>query len=419
MNILIFNAYYTPETAASLNLEEDIAEGFAKEGNKVTMYVPVPSRGVSNKIREEYKKRRIEYQHSKRLKIVRYNLIKEGHNPVLRALRYLIQNIKQYRYGIKAKGVDVIFSGSTPPTQGAMCALVKKKLIKKHKKYVPYVYNLQDVFPDSLVNAGFTKEGSILWKIGRIVENYTYRHADSIIVISEGFKRNIIKKGVPEEKISVVSNWIDCDNIFPIKREENLLFDEFGIDRSKYIVTYAGNFGGSQGAMIVLKAAEFIKENDIQFVIFGGGTEFQNAVNYVREKKVDNVFIHELLPPERIAEVYSMGDVSLITGQPGVGKAGMPSKTWSIMACNTPIIASFDLDSDLDRVLRNSGMGYCVNPGDVDALANAILESYNSLKTEKNGRDYVKKHASKNECVNRYVDVLEDIVKGFKNEISK
>ena len=410
MNILIFNAYYTPETAASLNLEEDIAEGFSQEGNHVVMYVPTPSRGVTEQVRKEYKNRKIEYHYDNRLKIERYNLIREGKNPVLRALRYLIQNYKQYRCGIKTKDIDVIFSGSTPPTQGAMCALVKKNLCKKNKRYVPYVFNLQDIFPDSLVNAGMTKEGSLIWKIGRKIEDFTYKNADAIIVISEGFKQNIVHKGVPENKITVVSNWIDINSVYPVKRETNSLFDEFEIDREKFIVTYAGNFGGSQGAMIILKAAELIKHvQDIQFVIFGGGIEFEDAKRYVKNNSLNNVFIHELLPPDRIAEVYSMGNLSLITGLPGVGKAGMPSKTWSIMACNVPIIASFDIDSDLDKVLRKSGAGYCVPPSDPNALADAIIKFKQVNSNNNLGRDYVIEHASKDMCVKRYVKVLEDV----------
>ncbi len=415
MNILVFNAYYTPETAASLNLEEDIAEGFAKQGNQVTMYVPTPSRGVSDDVRAAYKKRKIEFQHDKRLKIVRYGLMKEGRNPVLRAMRYVLQNIKQYRCGIRTENVDVIFSGSTPPTQGAMCALVKKKLQRKNRRYIPFVFNLQDIFPDSLVNAGMTREGSILWKIGRKIENFTYRNADSIIVISEGFKQNIMKKGVPEEKITVVSNWIDVCQVHPIERCNNKLFDEFNIDRNKFIVTYAGNFGGSQGAMIVLKAAELlVNEEDIKFVIFGGGSEFKEAINYVYEKNLNNVFIHGLLPPSRISEVYSMGDVSLITAQPGVGNAGMPSKTWSIMACNTPIIASFDLGSDLEQVLQKSRNGYCVPPGDANALSKAIVASKEASLQNIGGREYVIENASKEICVKKYVKTLEQAVEALQ-----
>lgn len=412
MNIMIFNAYYTPESAASMNLEEDIAEGYAKEGNTVTMYVPMPSRGVSKGVREDYKKKKIELQHEGRLKIIRYNLMKEGKNPVLRAMRYFLQNVKQYKCGVNTKNIDAIFSGSTPPTQGAMCALVKKKLCNKYKRYVPYVFNLQDIFPDSLVNAGMTHEGSILWKIGRKLEDFTYRNSDAIIVISESFKRNIMNKGVPEEKITVVSNWIDISQVRPVSKEQNKLFEEFGINRFKYTVVYAGNFGGSQGADVVIRAADYLRdEKDIQIVVFGGGTEYDQAKTLARDLNLENIQLFDLLPPSRISEVYSLGDVSLVTCLPGVGEAGMPSKTWSIMACNTPIIASFDTDSELSEILNDNNSGICVEPGNAQKLAEAILNEFHSLQIGHDGRNFVEAYASKQQCVEKYVSCLEKTVR--------
>lgn len=416
MNILVYNAYYTPERAASLYLEEDIAEGYAHEGNQVTMYVPTPSRGVTKEVRAEYKKRKVEYQHNKRLKIIRYSLMKEGRNPFFRAMRYILQNVKQYRCGINTGNADVIFSGSTPPTQGVMCALVKKALQRKYKRYVPYVYNLQDIFPDSLVNAGMAREGSLLWKIGRKIENYTYNNADAIIVISDGFKKNIMGKGVPEQKIAVVSNWIDIEKVKPVSKDENILYKEFGIDPAKFIVVYAGNFGGSQGADIVIQAANILRdEKNIQIVVFGTGTEYESAKKIAADYCLDNILFFDILPPTRVSEVYSLGDVALITGRPGVGKAGLPSKTWSIMACNTPIIASFDTESDLAEVLKKSGAGICVEPGNATALAGAIKDAYEKWKNEGKSsldtRAYAIQNASKEICVKKYIDTLLSVAK--------
>ena len=91
------------------------------------------------------------------------------------------------------------------------------------------MYNLQDIFPDSLAGTGLAKKGGLLWKIGRVIENFTYRNADKIIVISEDFKRNIMAKGVPEEKIVVVYNWVDEEAVKHVPREENKLFDAYGL----------------------------------------------------------------------------------------------------------------------------------------------------------------------------------------------
>ena len=412
MKILRLRAYYFPEATAGIHLDEDLIEGMAGSDITCVNYTPIPTRGVSKNVTEKYKRKKIEIFFDRKNIVKRFAMFREGKNPLQRAFRYFCCNIVEYYLGSREKEIDLVYSSSTPPTQGMLSALVAKKLSKKYKKKVPFVYNLQDIFPDSLVNTGMTHKGSFLWKIGRKIENYTYENADKIIVISKGFKRNIMAKGVPEEKIEVISNWIDLDSVHPVSCKDNKLISEFGIDPDKFLVIYAGNFGAAQGADVALKVAEKLKNNkDIKFVIFGGGAYFEEAKKAA--EKLDNVFIHELMPADRISEVYSLGDVALITCKPGTGNAGMPSKTWSIMACNTPIIASFDTDSDLADVIRDSGAGVCVEPGDVEALTKEIRELYSNWKSEikesLNLREYVRLNASKDACVARYIETIRAI----------
>lgn len=410
MKILSLSAYFYPEQISSSHLLSDLHMAYQEASIETEMYVPMPSRGIDNETRKKYAKIKYEEMYGGTLKIHRFAMFKEGGNPILRALRYAFVNIAQYYKGARAEDIDVIYSASTPPTQGVLCGLVKKKLSKRYKKNVPYVFNLQDVFPDSLVTTGLTKKGSIIWKIGRKIENYTYKSADKIIVISESMKRNIMEKGVPEEKIVVVSNWIDTEATKPVAKEENRLFEEFNIPKDKFIVLYAGNFGKAQGADVVIEAAEKLKDNDnIQFVVFGGGAEFLKA----KEKAagLDNVIIHPLLPQERVPEVYSLGDVALITCKKGVGTSGMPSKTWSIMACETPIIAAFDTDSELAEVLEKANAGVTVEPENAEKLANAILEMANGNAAGfTGGREYAVENASKEKCTAKYVQSIKQLL---------
>lgn len=409
MKLLRLRAYYEPELASGMNLIIDMDEALVQDGFSCIDITPMPTRGISEETRNAYKHKKIEERYNGKILVRRFSMIREGRNPFQRAFRYLLCNIVEYVIGCQEKNIDIVYCASTPPTQGLLGAFVAKKMIKKYGRKVPFIYELQDIFPDSLVNAGMTSEGSIMWKIGRKIEDFTYNHADKIIVISQGFKQNIMEKGVPEEKIEVISNWIDLNSVHLVERKDNSLITEFELDPNKFIVVYAGNFGAAQGADIVLKAAKELEEyKDIQFVIFGGGAYFEEAQKAV--EKLDNVFIHELMPSDRISEVYSLGDVALITCKPGTGNAGMPSKTWSIMACNTPIIASFDTDSDLADVIRDSGAGCCVEPGDVDVLADAIEANYLEWKQGKqkhlNLRGYVQTYASKEICVNRYIETI-------------
>lgn len=377
MNILFLDAYYEPEKIAYTHLERDLIEGLISDGHKIKILCPIPTRGIDKETREKYKNKKLEEKYNGSVTVNRFKAPQEGKNPIGRAFRYFWCNFRTYQIALKNKNIDVVFSNSTPPTQGAISGIIAHKLSKKYRKKVPFVYNLQDIFPDSLVNSNLTHDGSVLWKIGRKLENFTYRHADKIILISQGFKRNVLAKGVSENKVEVISNWIDLESVHPVERKDNKLIEEFGLDPEKFFVVYAGNFGATQGADIVLKTAKQMSEYDeIQFVIFGGGSYFEDAQR--EAEGLENVFIHELMPQDRISEVYSLGDVALVTCKAGTGKAGMPSKIWSIMACNTTVIASFDTDSDLAEVICDSGAGNCVEP-----------ENANELKEAKIGRAHV------------------------------
>ena len=414
IEILKLSPYYYPERISSSHLTEDLDEAFMLANFHTTVISPSPCRGIDQKTRNQYKRIKHETLKNGSIDLYRFSLFREGKRTIVRAARYVLCNLIQYFKGIKIKGIDIVFAGSTPPTQGVLCGRVAKKLSKKYGYKVPFIYNLQDVFPDSLVNSGMTKRGSIIWKIGRIIENRTYKYADKIIVISEGLKQNIMSKGVSEDKIIVISNWIDLDIIKPVTKEENKLFDELNLDSSKFIVVYAGNIGDVQGVDVIIDAAKQLKKYvDIQFVIIGGGIKYRSIEKRIKSESVTNIFITELLTKERIPEVYSLGDVALITCKSGTGNAGMPSKTWSIMACNTSIIASFDTNSDLSDVLKQSGAGICVEPEDPKALSKAIITKYNDWKGNKNVqvdlRKYVFEYASKDTCVSKYIDTIKSM----------
>ncbi len=411
IKILRLRSYSYPENVAASHLTIDLEEALVQNGFITLNYTPTPSRGLSEKDRKKYKS--IKYEELKEGKVIihRFSMFPETGNPIQRAIRYLACTIREYQLGINEKDIDIVYSSSTPPTQGLLSAKVAQRLSKRYGRKVPFVFNLQDIFPDSLVNVGMTKKGSVIWKIGRKIEDYTYSNAEKIIVISEGFKRNIMAKGVPEDKIVVVSNWVDLNAVMPVDRQSNTLFEELGIDRSKFIVVYAGNMGEAQGADVIIQAAkELITEASIQFVIFGGGARYKEIKERVEDEHISNIYITGLQPQERVSEVYSMGNVALITCKPGTGNAGMPSKTWSIMACNTPIVASFDKESDLADVMHESGAGCCVEPGDAHALAAALAKAFGDWKQgrEKKAdiRGYAIRTASKEVCVQKYIDTL-------------
>ena len=416
MNILLYNAYYVPEIAAGIYLSENIASAFANAGNNVKMYVPTPTRGISLEVREEYvRHKKIEDLYEGRLHIERYNLVREKKNPIVRAARYFLQNIKQYRLGMNTDNVDLIFCGSTPPTQGWIISILKRRLSKKLNRNIPFVYNLHDVFPDSLVGTGLAKKGGLLWKIGRKVENFTYKNADKIIVISEDIKQNIMAKGVPEEKIEVVYNWVDENSVHPVEAKDNTLYDEFGINRDKFTIVYACNLGNAQNIFLIVDAAERLKDNqEIQFVIFGSNGLEQELRNRIEEKQLKNIQLLPLQPYERVSEVYSLGDACIVACKAGLGGAAMPSKTWSIMSCGRPVLANFD-EGELKMIVEKNNCGKFTKADDLDGFVNAIVELSKDRegckKMGENGRQFVLDNLTKEVGTQKYVDVIKSVIK--------
>lgn len=406
MKILFLYSYYKPEKTSGAHLAEDLRRGLAREGHTMQVYTPAPTRGITAEVRREYKKKKNETELGGALKVHRFALFREGGNSLLRAFRYAICELQLLWFGLTCKKPDLLPLGSTPPINGIIGTLLKK--IRK----IPFTYTVQDMFPESLVSAGMTKKGSLLWKIGSWVSDLTYRNAAHIIVISDSMKESLVKKGVPEDKISVIYNWIDETAIRPVNRDENPLFEGFSLPVDKFYITYAGNLGNSQNVSLLIDCAERLSNvPDIRFVIFGDGSEKDKMLRRAEELKLDNISIFPMQPYERVSQVYSLGDASFVCCKKGVGEGAFPSKAATIMATGRAVIASFDQDSDLCRIITQGDAGICVDAEDIDGAVNAILRLYNDRKLCKrfgeNGRRLAAEKFSKSAGIAAYTDVYE------------
>lgn len=431
MRVLCLPAYFFPESAASSYLNENRNKAFSDAGFKTFIYTPTPCRGVDAETRKKYKKIKKEELYEGNTLVHRFSMFAEGKNPVLRALRYSLCTIKYFNRAVFAKDArscNVMFIASTPPIQGAMAALVKKC----RRDHIPFVYNLQDIFPDSLVGTGLAKKDGLLWKIGRRIENFTYRNADKIIVISQDFKRNIMAKGVPEEKIEVIYNWVDQNAVVDVPREKNKLFDMYDLDRSKFYITYNGNIGLTQNMEMLCEVARELEQegyHDIHFVLTGNGAYWDTLVAKLKEQKqevktkapdgteaitFDNITLLPFQPYEDISHVFSLGDASLVISKPGVGENSVPSKTWSIMSASRPVLANFD-ENELKTIIAEHHCGIFTKAGDKEAFKQAVLTLYRDRNLCKefgrNGRQFVMDNLTREVGTQKYVEVIKSIEK--------
>lgn len=410
MKILSLPAYFPPESVAGSHLGADLNRAFIKEGFEIILYVPSPSRGITREQRKLYRKKRREKLYDGHMTVNRFPMFPEGTNPFLRSIRYALCSIIQFFKSLPTRGEDLIYVVSTPPIQGAFAALLKK--IKK----IPFVYCLQDIFPDSLVNTGLTKKGSLLWKAGRIIENFTYRNADKIIVISKDFKNNLLLKGVPPEKIVVIYNWVDEKKIINIPRDENILIKRYDLNQHMFYITHCGNIGLTQNMDMLLESAKELEHyEDIVFILIGDGSYKEQVESKIRSENIKNIILLPFQPYEDISHVFSLGNVSLVISKPGIGENSVPSKTWSIMSAGRPVLASFD-ENELKDIIESNACGVFTKSGDKEAFKAAILTLYNDREKCNelggNGRDFLLKNLSADRSTTAYVE----LIKQFENK---
>lgn len=415
MKVLLLKDYFYPEQCAGIQLTNDLLQGFSESGLESEVFVPIPCRGVDKKTRKAYRKKKNEVLHNGKVKLHRYWLPYERKNTLLRAFRYLLQNVRQFFKGLTCKNVDIVFLGSTPPTNGIVGGWLKKT------KKIPFVYNVQDIFPDSMVTAGITKESSFLWKVGNKIANKTYEKADKIIVISEEMRDNLLAKGVPAEKIEIVYNWVDEEVIRPVQKKDNRLIEELNIPQYDFSVVYAGNLGRAQSVETIIEAAELLKENSqIGFYIFGDGVNKTEIEELIARKDLKQVHMYPLQPYERVSEVYSLGDASIVACRAGTGGNALPSKTWSIMACGRPVLACFDKDTLLERITVENKCGLFAAAENAEELSQKIL----ALSQDKqycrelgtNARNYIERNLTRTSCTEKIANILENAVAKYQLE---
>ena len=406
MRILLLPDYFSPEIFASSYLFENRNEAFANEGFDMIVYTPSPTRGVNRNV--SYQK--VEFLYKNHLELHRFDMVGESKNTMQRLGRYFLCSVSQFFKALFTRKFDIVLLGSTPPFQGAVGAALK---IIRNKRFV---YGIQDIFPDSLVSTGITKKGSLIWKIGRIIENFTYKYADKIIVISEDFKKNIMAKGVPEDKIVVVYNWVDQNAVIDIPRDKNKLFDKYQLDRSKFYIEYSGNIGLTQNMDMLLEVMKELKTThpDIGLVLVGEGAYKAQVEEIVERDNLTNVTMIPFQPYEDISYVFSLGDAGLVISKPGVGANSVPSKTWSIMSASRPVLANFD-ENELKDILAGNECGIFTKAGDKEAFKKSIIKLYDNRELCKkygtNGRQFVMDNLTREVGTQKYVDVIKEVCK--------
>lgn len=256
-----------------------------------------------------------------------------------------------------------------------------------------------------------------MWNIGSMVMKITYACTDKIIVISEDFKQLLLTKGVPEDKIVVVYNWVDQNAVVDVPREKNKLFDKYHLDRGMFYIEYSGNIGLTQNMDMLLEVMKELKVShpEIGLVLVGEGAYKKQVEEIVARDGLTNVTMLPFQPYEDISYVFSLGDAGLVISKPGVGANSVPSKTWSIMSASRPVLANFD-ENELKDILAGNECGIFTKAGDKEAFKQSIIALYENRELcrryGRNGRQFVMDNLTREVGTQKYVEVIKSVCRG-------
>jgi len=304
---------------------------------------------------------------------------------------------------------DAVLAMSPPLTLGAAGWLAARRW------RVPFVFNIQDVFPDVAVELGAITNPQVI-RVASWLERWTYRHSDAVTVLSDDLRDNLVAKitgTVPDayDRIRVIPNFVDTDRIRPADPEAGAYRREHGLE-GRRVVMYAGNVGLSQSLDLVVDAARKLADRtDVVFVINGGGSG--RAALREAAMGLDNVRFVDFQPKARLPEVLAAGDIHLVPLRRGLARSSVPSKTYSILAAGRPVLASVDEGTEVARVVSEAGAGLAVPPDDPGAFTNALItlldEPERAAAMGRAGRSFVERWASPAAVAERYEALFEEL----------
>jgi colanic acid biosynthesis glycosyl transferase WcaI len=283
---------------------------------------------------------------------------------------------------------------------------------------VPFVFNIQDVFPDVAVELGVLRNRRVI-AAASWLERFSYRRADAVTVLSDDLAENVRDKVAAggarpgsrdPEKVRVIPNFVDTGWIRPTDAD-NSYRREYGLE-GRRVVMYAGNVGLSQSLELVLDAAAALAhEDDIVFVINGGGAARADLER--RAAGMANVRFVDMQPKDRLPEVLAAGDVHVVPLKRGLARSSVPSKLYSILAAGRPVVASVDPGTEVARTIEAAGAGLAVPPEDPEAFTKALAWLLDDADRRDDqgraGRQFVETWASPSAVAGAYEELFAEL----------
>ncbi len=406
MRVLFISQYFPPEMGAPAARTYELARRWVQLGAQVTVVTAVPNHPTGI-VPAHYRGKLLYEERTDGIRVLRTWIYAAANRGFWRrSLNYISFMLSSLLLGVRRAGpVDVIVATS-PQFLVGLSGWAASCLTR-----VPLVFEVRDLWPDSIAALGVLREGLLLRTLRRL-EMMLYRHATRIVGVAQSTQEVLVRRGVDSEKIVIIPNGADSE-VFRDLEKYNGIRENLSLGR-KFVVSYIGTHGLAHGLETVLDSAERLRDQeDIAFLFVGDGAEREGLMRRAEELALPNVHWIGVQPRERIPYYLATSDVSLVPlrRKPLFEKV-LPSKLFEIMGCSRPVILG--VEGEARAAVESAGAGLCVRPEDPQQLTDAILTLYRDPDLAgtmgRNGRTFVRRHYCRDRLAHTYFDVLDAVV---------
>lgn len=412
MHILLLSAYFPPEIGSAAHLFYELGQALKARGHQVSVITSFPSYHAQGDL-DCYKGRYWFKETMAGLNVYRIVVPQVARDtPIGRGLWQfscaLSFGLASFR--VPKADIAVVYS---PPLPLGLSALTLRMF-----KKIPFIFNVQDLFPQSAIDLGILTQKPLIRFFERL-EHFIYRRADVITVHSSGNQAHVVAHGGTLLSTIVMHNSVDTNHIQPGPKENDLR-RELGLN-GHFVASFAGVMGYSQDLDVILAAAVLLRDHKkIKFLLVGDGVEKERLVQKSQQLKLDNVAWLPMQPRERYPSILHASDVGLATLHAEVKTPVVPSKILSVMASGRPVVATMNLEGDAPKLIQEAKAGFCLPPEQPQTLADTLLELHNNpdicQQLGANGRNYAETNLSQDAISLRYEQLFNEICSTPENK---
>lgn len=416
MKILYVSQYFPPEMGAPAARAAELSRHWAAAGHEVTVLTGFPNH-PTGVVPPEYRakfRRLVVREQTDGVNVVRTWLLPFPNRKAYeRILNYSSFCASAASTGLFLSRPDVVIA-----TSPQLLVALSGWWLARWKR-VPFVFEVRDLWPESLAAVGMGNGHSLLHRSLAGIAGVLYRHADRIAVVTLAFEDYLVEHWrVPREKISVIENGVETHLFAPeafIGNPGTGLRRELDVE-GKFVVSYIGTMGMAHGLETIITAAMQLRETnpEIVFLMVGEGAEKERILALARQRGLINLRFVDQQPREKIPAYICASDVCLVLlKKADLFKTVIPTKMLEFMSCARPVILG--VDGQARKILEEARGGLVIEPENSEALVNAIryLAANREIARElgQNGREHIVRKFSRRQTAEKYIHMLEHLLK--------